>query len=214
MSKNILIVGMGPGLSLGIAEKFGKEGFQIGMISRSEAKLAGFKMHLQSLGVNSAFAVADVSDTNQLLNAIRNIKTQIGKIDILQYNAVDARMKFLMDETVEDLANGFKISVGNAYAAAKELLPDLKEAKGSILFTGGGSANFPNPAMASISLGKAGIKNLTYQLSQVLKPIGVFVGTVTIGGWITPESETHSPKILAEKFWELNEKRSQIEIVY
>lgn len=214
MSKNILIVGMGPGLSMGIAEKFGNEGYTIGMISRNEEKLKKYQSQLSALGITSAYAAADVANTSQLIEAINLVKAKIGTIDILQYNAVDARMKFLMDESVEDLANGFKISVGNAYAATKELLVELKENQGSVLFTGGGSANQPNPAMASISLGKAGIKNLTYQLNQILKPLGVFVGTVTINGWITPESITHSPKILADIFWDLNQKRNEVEIIH
>ncbi|MBY0432642.1 MAG: hypothetical protein K2U26_00880, partial [Cyclobacteriaceae bacterium] len=71
-----------------------------------------------------------------------------------------------------------------------------------------------NPDMASISLGKAGIRNLALQLHTVLKKEGVFVGTVTIGGWIQLNSTTHSPKILAEKFWTLNAQRNTVEVVY
>lgn len=214
MTKTILIIGMGQGLSLGIAEKFGKEGYKIGMISRSTDKLLDFQQHLKTLGIEAEFAVADVSKTTEMIEAIRSIKSKLGTISILQYNAVDYRMKYLMDETVEDLTNGFKISVANAFAATKELITDLKENNGAVLFTGGGSANHPSPAMASISLGKAGIRNLTLQLNEVLKPEGIFVGTVTVSGGISPESTTHSPKILAERFWELNQARKEVEIVY
>lgn len=214
MAKNILIIGMGGGLSLGIAEKFGQEGYQVGMISRSADKLLGFQSNLRALGIVSEFATADVADTSQMLQAIREIKNKLGSITTLQYNAVDYRMKHLLEESVEDLTNGFKISVGNAFAATMELLPDLKENQGAVLLTGGGSANHPNPAMASISLGKAGIRNLALQLHETLKPHGVFVGTVTISGWIQPDSATHSPTILAQKFWELNQARNRVEIVY
>lgn len=205
---------MGQGLSLGIAEKFGNQGFQIGMISRSADKLFNFQNKLKEQNIVSEFATADVSDTNQMIRAIKEIKSKLGTISVLHYNAVDYRMKNLMDETVDDLTNGFKISVANAFAATMELLPDLKENKGSVLFTGGGSANYPNADMASISLGKAGIRNLALQLHETLKAYNIFVGTVTISGWINPESNTHSPKILAQKFWDLNTTRDQAEIVY
>ncbi|MCX6207863.1 MAG: SDR family NAD(P)-dependent oxidoreductase [Bacteroidetes bacterium] len=214
MVNTILIIGMGEGLSLGIAEKFGQEGFKIGMISRNANKLLGLQTKLKEQNIVSDFATADVADTNQMIKAIQEIKNKLGSISILQYNAVDYRMKNIMDETVDDLSNGFKISVANAFAATIELLADLKENKGSVLFTGGGSANYPNVDMASISLGKAGIRNLALQLNQALKVADIFVGTVTISGWIRPESETHSPKILADKFWDLNQARNQVEIVY
>ena len=214
MTKTMLIIGMGQGLSLGIAEKFGQEGYQIGMISRSQDKLLQLKNQLAEQDIVSEFATADVANTPEMIAAIQSIKSKLGSISILQYNAVDYRMKPLMDETVDDLTNGFKISVANAFAATKELLADLKENKGSILLTGGGSANHPNPDMASISMGKAGLRNLALQLHQVLKPENIFVGTITISGWISPESQTHTPAMLAKKFWDLNQARNPVEIIY
>lgn len=214
MKKTILIIGVGKGLSLGIAEKFGKEGYKIGMISRSADKLSAIQTHLKEQNIESEFALADAANTNETLQAIEAIRSKVGSISILHYNAVDYRMKNLMEETVEDLTNGFRISVGNAFAATVKLLPDLKENKGSVLFTGGGSANYPSADMASISLGKAGIRNLALQLHETLKSENIFVGTVAISGWINPDSETHSPKRLAQKFWDLNQARNEVEIIY
>lgn len=212
--KTIIIVGMGPGMSMGLAEKFGKEGFVIGMISRTESKLKGYVEDLKKKGIESEYAVADVADTDQLKAALHDLKERMGRVDVLEYNAVDARYVNIMDEDVDDLTKGFRISVGNAFAASMELLPELEKNKGAILFTGGGTATDPNPDFASISLGKAGIRNLAMQLHGILKEKGVFVGTVTVGGWIHHESETHSPEILAEKFWELHQSRDQVELVY
>lgn len=129
-----------------------------------------------------------VADTQQMIQAINEIKNKLGSISVLQYNAVDYRMKNLMEETVENLTNGFKMNVANAFATTKELLADLKENQGSVLLTGGGSGINPNAEMASISLGKAGIRNLTLQLHEVLKADHIFVGTIIIFGWINPNS--------------------------
>ena len=214
MKKTIIIIGMGQGLSFGVAQKFGKEGYNIGMISRSSEKLEGFKNQLASLGITSEFAPADVADTAQMVKAIRELKSKLGVIHVLHYNAVDYRYVHILKETVEELSTGFKISVANAFAASMELRDELKQNNGAILFTGGGSGNNPSPDMASISLGKAGIKNLTLQLHQALKPEGIFVGTVVINGAIDPASAKYSPDNIANKFWELNEKRGQVEIVY
>lgn len=212
MTQSILIIGMGQGLSYAIAEKFGLEGFQIGMISRNSEKLQEFQVNLAQKGIKSAFAPADVSDTGQMTNAINIIKKELGTISILQYNAVDYRMKHLLEENVSDLTNGFKISVANAFAATMNLLDDLKECNGSVLLTGGGSAINPSPEMASISLGKAGLRNLAIQLNQVLKSQNVFVGIVNVNGMIDPSSKTHNPKIIAEKFWEMFSTKSSFEM--
>ncbi len=205
---------MGPGLSYGIARKFGKEGFKVGMISRTASKLFDLQAKLKEDGVDAIFETADVADTNQLLKALRKLRTALGSIDVLQYNAVDYRYVHILDETVESLTKGFRISVGNALAAVKELQPDLEKSGGAVLLTGGGSANYPIPDMATISLGKAGIKNLAYQLNKALKESGIYVGTVTVSGEISHSSKTHSPEILAGKFWSLYQEREKVEVVY
>lgn len=214
MGKSIIIVGMGPGLGTGIAEKFGTERYQVGMISRSTEKLVLAQEMLAKKGITSFHATADVADENQLQTALLRLVKELGGLDILQYNAVDYRMKHILDETIDDLTNGFKVSVGNVLVATKTVLPFLEQSKGSVLITGGASAHYPDPNMASISLGKAGVRNLALQLHTALKSKDIFVGTVTIAGWINPQSETHTPKQIAEQFWRLNQERNNVEIAY
>lgn len=214
MKKGIIIIGMGKGLSLGIAKKFGSEGYQVGMISRNEQNLKAYQSELATENIESLYATADVSNENELLNALDKLKEYMSNVNILQYNAVDYRMVPVLEETEETLTNGFKISVANALTAVKYLLPTLAENKGSVLLTGGGTANYPSAGMSSISLGKAGIRNLTFQLNDALKEKEIYVGTVTICNMISEDSATHNPTILATKFWELNESRNEVEITY
>ena len=209
----MLIIGMGQGLSMAIAEKFGKEGYAIGMISRSADKLAVFQTSLAEQDIESYYAVADVSDTHQMLQAIRLLRISLGSIHVLAYNAVDFRFQHILEETVEDLLTGFKTSVVHVLIASKELLPDLKENQGAVLITGGGSGIYPQPEMGSISIGKAAVRNLSGQLHQVLEKDGIFVGTVIVAGAISPDSTTHSPRLLADKFWDLYNSRSTAEVI-
>jgi len=82
------------------------------------------------------------------------------------------------------------------------------------LFTGGGLATHPNVQVGSLSIGKAALKNLALQLHEVMKVENIYVGTLTVNNAISKDSETHSPKILAEMYWEMYEKRSDAEIQY
>lgn len=56
MSKNIIIIGAGPGLSRGIAEKFGNEGYKVGLVSRNAEKLEKEISRLENKGI-SAFSL-------------------------------------------------------------------------------------------------------------------------------------------------------------
>jgi short-subunit dehydrogenase len=214
MKKTMIIIGMGPGLGLGMANKFGNEGYTIGMISRNADKLKGYQQLLTDAGIESVFETADVADTEQLLSAIKLIITQLGTLDVLHYNAVDYRVKNILQENITALTNGFKLSVGNVVEAVNYVLPHLKKTKGAVLLTGGGTSNHPNPDYCTISLAKAGIQNLAFQYSIALKEEGIYVGTLNIHGSISETSTTHSPALLAEQFWKLNEERKDVEVIY
>ena len=38
MSKTIVVVGFGPGISTAVAEKFGAEGFSVGLVARNSTR--------------------------------------------------------------------------------------------------------------------------------------------------------------------------------
>ncbi len=214
MSKNIIIVGAGLNLSLGIAEKFAENNFSIGLISRNEEKLKAQVADFQARGIKSEYAIADAHNSEQLENALNQLVAKLGSVDVLLYNAAAMKYKNILDETTEDLVEDFKLTVAGAFYSVKTLQQKLKETKGAVLLTGGGLALYPNPQVGSLSLGKAGIRNLAYQLNEVLKEDNIYVGTLTINNSIQPESETHSPKILADKFYELYVNRTDVEIQY
>jgi short-subunit dehydrogenase len=82
-----------------------------------------------------------------------------------------------------------------------------KKKKGTILFTGGGLSIEPYVDFASLAIGKAGIRNLTYSLAQECEPLGIHVATVTICGMVEKGTKFDPDKI-SEKFLELHLQKS------
>jgi len=214
MNKNILIIGAGPNLSLGIAEKFAENNFSIGLISRNEEKLKAQVADFKAKGINAKYAVADAYSTLQIEEAVLKLASEMGSVDVLLYNAAAMKFKNIIDEKAEDLTDDFKMSVANAFHCVKALHQQLKETNGAVLFTGGGLAIYPNVQVGSLSITKAALRNLAFQLHEVLKEDNIYVGTLTVNNSIQPDSETHSPKILAEKFWKMYINRAEVEIQY
>jgi short-subunit dehydrogenase len=212
MRKSILIVGAGPGFSTGVAEKFGSQGYSVGLISRNAEKLQFLSDQLNQKGIANYIAVADAGVQSQLEYAISDLKTKLGGVSVLLYNVAALKNRDIWSETTDDLVQDFKLNVAHALYSAQILYEDLKVNEGAILLTGGGLSKNPNPQYGSLALGKAGTLNLALQLNKRLKPDGIFVGTITINGFIRPFSPTHSPEILAEKLWKLFQNRSEAEI--
>ncbi|SOD12459.1 SDR family NAD(P)-dependent oxidoreductase [Pedobacter xixiisoli] len=214
MKKNIIIIGAGPNLSWGVAEKFAAHNFNIGLISRSEVKLKSQVENLKSMGIQAMYARADAYHTGELEMAISKLASELGSVDVLFYNAAAMKYKNIIEEETEDLVNDFKITVANAFHAVKTVYQQLKEANGAVLITGGGLAIHPNPKVGSLSLGKAALRNLSFQLHDVLRSEEIYVGTLTVNNAIQPDSDTHSPRILANKFWNMYLERAVKEIQY
>jgi NAD(P)-dependent dehydrogenase (short-subunit alcohol dehydrogenase family) len=91
-----------------------------------------------------------------------------------------------------------------------------KDAHPSFLITGGGLYKNPHPQFFALAMMKAAQVNLAGSLAKEYGPKGVHVGTVAVGGHVTPESEVFSPKKIAERFWVLygQEKERWEEIVH
>lgn len=213
----IAIVGAGSGISLAVAEKFGSEGFTIALVARSESKLKEYQSSLFAKGYKCFLFVADASKEKSLKKAIKKISDHIGDVDVLVYNAANNKRLNILEESADHLAEDFKTNVGGALTAVKLVLTPMKiHNLGTIILTGGGLSTSPHPDFGSLALGKAAIRNLTYQLAHQLRGTEIKVGTVTINGIVDPKDPKYNPASIAEQYWKIHTQvgKTIVEIPY
>ncbi|WML43424.1 SDR family NAD(P)-dependent oxidoreductase [Neobacillus sp. PS3-40] len=209
--KLMLIVGAGPGISLSTARKFGREGFKVALIARRLEALQQYEKELQSSGIEAKGFPGDASSEESLKSAIESVIKTDGKIDVLLYNAASGKPGKPTELNVNDLVYDFKISVAGALTSVKEVVPHMEN--GTILLTGGGLALYPYAELASLSIGKAGIRNLANTLHQELSPKGIYVGTLIIKGFVQ-EGTYFSAENIANTFFSMYEKQTDPEIMF
>ena len=91
----------------------------------------------------------------------------------------------------------------SARVVAQVAAPAMRAAGfGTILVTGGGFADHPIPALATISLGKAALRSAATMLGADLEPDGIRVATLTIAGQIAAGT-SFDPERIAERYWEV-----------
>lgn len=215
MSKSLLvIVGAGPGVSAGIARKFGSNDFKVILLARKKESLDLQIAELQKKNIEAYGITADASVPNSLTAAFDQIKTDSGVPDVLIYNAGANTINEPSILNQKDLLNDFNVNVAGALASSQQVIPEMIERKrGTILFTGGMLALNPVASRASASISKAGLRNLTFTLADELSPYGINVGTVTIGG-VVKSGTFFDPDLIAESYWELFHNNEKKEIVY
>lgn len=205
-NKIISIVGMGPGISHAVAERFGREGFTIAMIARNIDRLQLLQELLEKQDIPARYYVGDAADDESLQRAFINIHGELGPTDVLLYNAAKLKKVPILEESSDSLAADFRINTGGALEAVKAVLPDMRRRdRGTLLFTGGGLALTPHPDYGSLSLGKAALRSLAFQLHQALSETPIKVATLTVAGFVSPDSATHNPAAIADVFWRLHQ---------
>jgi NAD(P)-dependent dehydrogenase (short-subunit alcohol dehydrogenase family) len=226
MSKTIIIVGFGPGVSTAVAERFGAEGFSVALIARSQARLTAGVEALKAKGITSAGFPADASDPVAIRSAIAKARSELGRVGVIHWNAYSGHgLGDLLAADPASVKNVFDVAIVGLLSAVQEALPDLKEARdGAVLVTNGAFGDL-NPVVDAVAiklkaegvaLGNGAKAKLVGLLAARLKDEGVFVGEVTIGGVVRgtgpeiPGVPMIEGEAVADAFWRLFKARGDV----
>lgn len=211
----IAIVGAGPGLGFSIAERFGREGFQVALISRSQQNLDALVTRLAASGIDAAGFTADVLDTGSVRAAIGAAKARFGTVDVLEYSPTPGPDTVLhaLEITEDNAQYHVSYSLLGAVAAVREVLPEMTErGAGALMFTVGASAALPMPTHASVGLGMSALRNYAAVLSAALSGTGVSAGMFVVATLIQ-KGTPGDPDLLAEKYWDMYVQGGPAEVV-
>ena len=214
MEKTAVIVGVGRELGRSIARAFGKRGFWVWLVARQEEELKVLREELAAEQIRADIETADAGNVESLTAAFTRIREKIPCVDVLVYNETAMSGGRPAELTNQTVMEHFQVDVASALHCANLVLPDmLTRQEGAILFTGGGFALYPMPEYTCMSMDKAAIRALATALSGEVRERGVYVGTVTIMSCVAPGS-AYDPEQIAEEYWKLYEKKSDIEYIY
>jgi NAD(P)-dependent dehydrogenase (short-subunit alcohol dehydrogenase family) len=179
------VLGAGPGLGTSVAKRFALAGMPVGLVARASATVQATAAALASSGVPIEAVVADATDEPAVRAALDRLESRFGVPDVLVYNAALIRADFIGDLSLAEHLRSWAVNVGGAITAAGHVLPRMAaRGRGTMLLTGGMPR--PLPEVASLSLGKAGVRTLTEMLADEYGPSGVHVATVTVCGPVAP----------------------------
>jgi short-subunit dehydrogenase len=200
---HLLLVGAGPGLGLAVARRFAVGGYRVTLLARKTDRLGELAQSLDDTGAEIDTIEADASDSDDLRARMTELYGSDGAPGVVIYNAVMGAPDQLMSSTAAHLQTAYAVDVIGAIVIAQVAAPAMRAAGfGTIVVTGGGFADHPIPALATISLGKAALRAAATMLGADLGPDGIRVATLTIAGQIVAGT-AFDPERIAQRYWEV-----------
>jgi len=227
MARTIIVCGYGPGISSGVARKFGGEGFEVALVARNQPRLAQGVAELEEAGITAKAFVCDLADSAAVTQMVADVREQLGPITAIHWNAYAGVAGDLTTCDLADLRRVFDVAVMGAVAAVQASLPDLRQQQGAaVLITGGGFAT-DSPQVdemitqwnaMGLGLAKAAQHKLAGVLHHKLAADGIYVGEVMVMGMVKGTAFDQGsgggldPADIAGKFWDLYQGRSEVSV--
>lgn len=205
----IVITGGSEGIGKGIAKAAAKCGAKVAIISRDETDLRAAVDEITADGGDAFYAQADVTQSDQVGDAIAKIVEHYGCIDGLVANAGTNGTWAPIDElTPDEWRKTIDVNLTGTYLCIHHCVPLLrKRGRGSIVIMSSinGTRTFSNEGASAYAASKAGQFALAQMLALELAPSKIRVNVICPGAI---ESEIH------DKTERENLKKIETPIVY
>jgi NAD(P)-dependent dehydrogenase (short-subunit alcohol dehydrogenase family) len=218
----LFIVGTGPMIGSEIPKLFASKTFtHIALFARTTATLSAAKDKIAAATPSATIKVytADVIDSINLTQALEQAVTDLGKPEVVVFNAARINYGMFDDYTESDILTDFQIPNLGLYTTAKVLLPYLRtlakekpDSHPCLFVTSSPLIHQPVAAVFSLSMAKAAQASLTKMLAEQNKDVHVAI--ISVDGPVTWEEKINNPVNTAKKFWEAWEERGEWKFEY
>ncbi|MBI4125620.1 MAG: 3-oxoacyl-ACP reductase FabG [Deltaproteobacteria bacterium] len=196
--KSALITGSSRGIGRAIALAFAREGAKIAVTYRRQ-KEAAEKVVRQicDQGGEAALLPLDVSEPDQIKQAIAETARHFGSIDILVNNAGMNRVNDFDKQTLEEWNEVLAVNLTGVFLCCQAALPHIPEG-GRIINIGSVSGQLGGPRSPAYAAAKAGVMALTHCLARFTAPRKITVNCLSPGIVASAMTDQTMPASLRE----------------
>lgn len=196
-----LITGAGSGIGKAAALLLAKEGARIGAIDYDAEASQKTVQQVQQSDSEAVLAVADISQADQVQQAIEKVGSQFGRIDIVFANAgINGVWAPIEDLAPEEWDKTLNINLRGTFLTVKYAVPYLKRQGGSIIITSSvnGTRIFSNTGATAYASSKAAQVAFTKMMALELAQQRIRVNVICPGAIETDINESTEQRNLEE----------------
>ena len=185
--KTALVTGAARGIGQAVALHLAREGANVAMIDRDRSAVEAAAADVHKVRAGSAVPLtADVSNSNEVAQAVAAAVAQFKGIDILVNNAGIHFARALDAYTDDEWQKIFAVNVNGAFYTTRAALPALRRSRGVIVMVSSMTALVGQDKGAAYVASKGALVSMTKALALELAPDGIRVNCVCPAGVDTP----------------------------
>jgi 3-oxoacyl-[acyl-carrier protein] reductase len=175
------VTGGSRGIGKGIVQLFAEEGAKVAFIDLNEEALAETTNELREKGYEVYSKVANVTDSGQVEQAMKEVHDSFGSVDILVNNAGVIRDNLLFKMTDSDWQTVMDVHLKGSFNAAKAAQKYMVEQKYGRIINISSTSALGNRGQANYAAAKAGLQGFTKTLAIELGRYGITANSVAPG---------------------------------
>ena len=126
MPKSVFITGAARGIGAAMAQTFAAAGYQIGIHYHTSSAMAQTLAHqLRAKGHTAFLFQADIADSRQVEEMLRDARITLGQIDVLINNAGIAQHALVTETSDEMWRRLFAVNCDGPFYACRAVLPHM-----------------------------------------------------------------------------------------
>ncbi|HTE21631.1 MAG TPA: SDR family NAD(P)-dependent oxidoreductase [Candidatus Limnocylindria bacterium] len=197
----VLIAGPGQHFAYELASEFAYHGYDVALAGRNTDQLDALASRLSEDGVPSFLVKADFSDLASVEVALERCSQELPPWSSLIYNVKHSPTGDALTTELHELEHSLGSNVlGALYLSRIALQAWERDKEASILLSGGGYKDAPDPNKLGLSVSKGALHSMALAMEPVFRDQGVAVKEVVIDGVVRPEGPIY-PEELAKLYW-------------
>ena len=186
-----IVVGVGSeqGLGAALSHRFAREGHNVIVSGRTEARLARVVRSIVDDGGNAEAVVADATieaDVVALFDRAEAGSTH--GLDLVVFNAGNNAPHDFRTMPAEFFEQTWRVATLGGFLVGREAARRLApRGRGTVIFTGATASLRGRPPFSAFASAKAGLRSLAQSMAREFGPLGIHVGHFVIDGGIDGE---------------------------